>query len=76
MREKVLAILKEINPDINYEKETKLIDDELLESIDIIELISVLMDQFNIELDADDVEPENLNSLDAICDLVSSRQGK
>ena len=76
MREKILGILLEINPDIKYEEETRLIDDELLDSFSIIELIKNLMDEFEIELDADDIEPENLNSLDAICELVKSRQGK
>ena len=76
MREKILGILLEINPDIKYEEETRLIDDELLDSFSIIELITNLMDEFEIELDADDIEPENLNSLDAICELVKSRQGK
>ena len=76
MREKILSILLEINPDIDYEEETRLIDNELLDSFSIIELITNLMDEFAIELDADDIEPENLNSIDAICELVKSRQGK
>ena len=74
MREKILAILQEINSDIDYENEAALIDDELLDSFSIIQLITELMDAFNIELDADDLEPENLNSLDSIVELVRSKQ--
>ena len=74
MREQILDILKEINPDIDYENETALIDDELLDSFSIIRLISELMDAFDIELDADDIEPENLNNLDNMVLLVKSKQ--
>lgn len=76
MREKILGILKVINPTIDYEKENKLIDDEVLESFDILSLVTELMDVFNIDIDVDDLEPENLNSVDAICELVKSRMGK
>ncbi len=74
MREKILAILQEINSDIDFENEAALIDDELLDSFSVIQLITELMDAFDIELDADDLEPENLNSLDSIVELVRSKQ--
>lgn len=74
MREQILSILREINPDIDYENETALIDGELLDSFSVIRLITDLMEAFDIELDADDLEPENLNSLEAICRLVEEKQ--
>ena len=74
MREKVLAIVKEIAPDIDFEKETALIDDGLLESFAIIQIVTSFMDEFDIEIDADDIEPSNLNSLDAMCELIASKR--
>ncbi len=76
MRETILEILKEINPDIDYEKETALIDGELLDSFSVIRLITELMEAFSVDIDADDLEPENLNSLDAICQLVKDKQAE
>ena len=53
--------------------ETALIDDSLLESFDVIQIVTSLMDEFDISIDADDIEPENLNSLDAICAMVERK---
>ncbi len=74
MREQILAILQEINPDIDYEKEKQLIDGACLDSFSVIRLVTELMEAFDIELDADDLEPEKLNSLDNICALVKEKQ--
>ena len=48
-------------------------DDSLLESFDVIQIVTSLMDEFDISIDADDIEPENLNSLDAICAMVERK---
>ena len=73
MKEKVLELLESIQPDIDFENETALIDDSLLESFDVIQIVTSLMDEFDISIDADDIEPENLNSLDAICAMVERK---
>lgn len=70
MKERILKLLEGIQPDIDFENETTLIDDSLLESFDVIQIVTSLMDEFDISIDADDIEPENLNSLDAICAMV------
>ena len=72
MKERILKLLEGIQPDIDFENETALIDDSLLESFDVIQIVS-LMDEFDISIDADDIEPENLNSLDAICAMVERK---
>lgn len=73
MKERILKLLEEIQPDIDFENETALIDDSLLESFDVIQIVTSLMDEFDIFIDADDIEPENLNSLDAICAMVERK---
>lgn len=73
MKERILKLLEEIQPDIDFENETALIDDSLLESFDVIQIVTSLMDEFDISIDADDIEPENLNSLDAICAMVERK---
>ena len=76
MKEKVLEVLNSIRPDVDFEAETALIDDSILESFDVIQIVTTLMDEFNIYIDADDIEPENLNNLDAICALVEQKKSE
>ena len=73
MKERILKLLEGIKPDIDFENETALIDDSLLESFDVIQIVTSLMDEFDISIDADDIEPENLSSLDAICAMVERK---
>ena len=73
MREQILGILETICPDVNFEAETKLIDDSVLDSFAVIQIVTELMESFDIFIDADDIEPENLNSLEAICDMVQEK---
>ena len=74
MREKVLEVLKAIRGDVDFENETKLIDDDILDSFDIISIVSDLNDTFDIDITADELEPENFNTLSAIVALVESLQ--
>ena len=74
MKEQVLAILKGVRQDVYFEKETKLIDDSILDSFDIISIVSDLNDEFDVDITADELEPENFNTLDAIVELVKSLQ--
>ena len=59
LRERVLQILQEVRHDVDFEKETKLIDDGILDSFDIIAVVSELNENFEIEITADELEPEN-----------------
>ena len=73
MEERILEVVKSIRPDVDFENETALIDYEILDSFDVIQIVTSLMDEFDISIDADDIEPENLNSLDAICAMVERK---
>ena len=71
MREKVIEILTGIRSDIDFENSTKLIDDGMLESIDIVSIVGELNDEFDIEISVEDLLPENFNSVDAMVDLIT-----
>lgn len=73
MREEVLKILTEICPDVDFETERELIDTGVLDSFSVIQIVTELMEHFNIFIDADDIEPENLNSLDNICEMIEKK---
>ncbi len=74
MREKLLEILIEAVPGVDFETETALVDDEILESLDIVTIVSELNDAFNVEITVDDLVPENFNSLDAMLALLEARK--
>lgn len=74
MREEILEILKDINPNIDYENEKKIIDDQLYDSFDIVQLVVALNDAFDIEIDVDELEPVNFNSLEGMIALVEQKQ--
>ncbi|WP_249030463.1 phosphopantetheine-binding protein [Tannockella kyphosi] len=75
MKEQIIEILNTVNPGVDYEKETKLIDSRILDSLSIISLVSELSFAFDVEIDVMDLVPENLNSVDAIVELISELQG-
>ena len=71
--DKLIDILKGIRPNINVESKT-LVDDGELDSFDIVTLVTEIIDAFNIELNVDDILPENFNSVDAIYKLIESKK--
>lgn len=73
MEERILEVVKAIRPDVDFEKETALIDDEILDSFDVIQIVTELMEEFGIFIDADDIEPENLNSLEGIREMIERK---
>ncbi len=70
MKELILKILNDINPDVDYETETALVDDEVLDSFELVSLVSELNGEFGINITVIDFVPENFNSLAAITALV------
>ena len=65
-----MEILQGIRPEIDFETETALIDDQLLDSFDIISIVSEINDIFDISINVNDLLPENFNSADAILALI------
>lgn len=74
MKKQIIEILSEICPGIDFETETALIDDGLIDSLDIVAVVTELMEAFDVELGVDDLTPENFNSVEAIEELIESKQ--
>ena len=68
--EKLLEILKGIRPDVDFENETSLIDDGVLDSFDVVSIISELDDQFGVQIRITELDPDNFNSAENIWNLV------
>ncbi len=75
MEEKILEIIKEnAGSDTDWASQTTLIDDELIDSFDVVAIISDLSDEFDIEITVDDMIPENFNSIEAMESLIRRLQ--
>lgn len=70
--EQLMAILSEIRPDVDFENETALIDDGILDSFDVVSIISEIDDKFGVQIRISELDPENFNSAEAIWNLVQS----
>ena len=69
--EQLYEILEEMNPEVDFHKETALIDDHLLDSLTVLALISELEDAFDITIPAVEIVPANFNSAEAMWDLIT-----
>lgn len=74
MREQVLEILTGIRSDIDFENSTKLIDDGILESLDIVAIVGEFNEEFDVEISVEDLVAENFNSVDAMVALITKEQ--
>ena len=69
--DKLLAILKSLRCDVDFEAETLLVDNGVLDSFDIISLVSELNAAYNIQISVVDLVPDNFNSVQAIAALIA-----
>ena len=70
MKEELMEILQELRPDVDFEKETALITDGILDSFDIVALVGELNDAFDIEIKPNNLVPDNFNSANAMLALI------
>ena len=68
--EELLDILSEMHPDVDFEAEEALIDGGILDSLDIVSLISEISENFDVTITAKDIIPENFNSAKALWALI------
>ncbi len=74
MREKLMNILTELKPEVSFETETALVDNGLIDSFDVVMLTGDIMEAFEIELEPEDVVPENFNSIEDMIKLIEKRK--
>ena len=72
--EELLRIMSEVRPDIDFENETHLIDNEMLDSLDIVAIVTDVNDEFDISINVNDLLPENFNSAKALYELITKLQ--
>lgn len=68
--DKLLELLGEIRPDVDFENNKSLIDGGVLDSLNILEIVSELCDAFDIEISPADIIPKNFNSAEAMWAMI------
>ena len=72
--EELLNILKEAKPEIDFASEKALIDNGLIDSFDVVQLVMQLNEAFDIEICAEEITPENFNSAESMWNMIQRLQ--
>jgi acyl carrier protein len=70
MKEKILQILKDVQPDFAFEEGVDFVEEGYLDSFDIVTLVSDLEGEFGVLISALAIVPENFGTVEAIAALV------
>jgi acyl carrier protein len=70
MKQQIIEILTEIRPEFDFTHETDFIEQGMLDSFDVITLVTALDEKFNVSIDGMDILPENFSSIEKIENLL------
>mgnify|MGYP002509273821 FL=1 len=68
--EQLIEIMQNLHPDVDFETYEGLVDDGILDSLDIVTLITDINDAFDVSIPAEEILPENFNSAKALWELI------
>ncbi len=68
--DELIEILKELKPDIEFTKDTKLVEDKIFDSLSMISLIAEISNEFDIEISPVDIVPENFETVETLYNLI------
>ena len=74
MKEQLLELLEEIRPDVDFQNEKQLITDGVLDSFDIVSMVTAMNDEFDIEIEVGNLVPDNFNSIEGMMALIEKLQ--
>lgn len=68
--EELLEILQDLHPEVDFETETALIDNKILDSFDVVTIVAEVNEEFDVAIPAEELIPENFNSAQALWALI------
>ncbi len=68
--EKLIEILSGLHPDVDFRAESRLVEDGIIDSFDIISLVAEIDSEFDVQIPAEEIVPENFNSAEALHALI------
>ena len=75
MKDEILEILAEAVPSVDFLESDTMMDDGILDSLTIVQIIGELSVEYDIDFIFEDLVPENFNSIDGIVALVERKLG-
>ena len=72
--DELLELLQDVRDDIDFKSCKTLIDDGVLTSFDILQIISAINDAFDVEIPATSIIPKNFNSVEAMYEMIEKLQ--
>lgn len=76
MGQDILAMLMELRPEFDFKDSDNFVMDGLLDSFDIISLISMMEEKYDVKIDGLDIVPENFSSVESIENLIKKSKGE
>jgi len=76
MKKEVIRILNEIRPEFDFNEDVNFIEQGMLDSFDIVLLVTRLDEKFGTSIDGMDILPENFSTIDTIVKLLEKSGGK
>ncbi len=75
--EKLYDILKNIKPGVDFKNEKQLVESGILDSLDIVEIVTTVENMYGIEIDPIQIDPDNFESVETIWKMIQSiKEGK
>lgn len=71
IKEEILDILQELHEDVDFEAERAMVDDKILDSFDLVTLVTELGDAFDVDITAKDFITENFNDVDSLTEMIA-----
>lgn len=71
MKNKIVEILNEIRSEFDFNSDVNFIENGMLDSFDVVTLITALDEEYKISIDGTDIIPDNFSTLNAIETLLS-----
>lgn len=72
--DELMDLLKENYPDINFETEKQLMEDGILDSVSVVEIISLIEDAFDISVGMEYIQPKYFESAEAMWEMIEELQ--
>jgi acyl carrier protein len=73
MREKIIKILQDIRPEFDFNEDKDFIESGMLDSFDVVSLVTALDEEFKISIDGIDIHPKNFSNIAGIEKLVANK---
>lgn len=76
MKEKIISILNGLRPEFDFSKPENFIEQGMLDSFDVVNLVNELETEFGVSINGIDILPENFSTLESIMELVKRNGAK